>query len=77
MHDYLRRHLLAEARRLTPDEHFLLIQELLTLYHDRITHPELEEPLHDITELRGLGKEIWEGIDVQEYINEERRSWGK
>lgn len=30
----------------------------------------------DYTEhLRGLHKEIWEGIDVQEYINSEREAW--
>jgi hypothetical protein len=30
---------------------------------------------HSIMELKGLGKEIWQGIDVDEYIREERRSW--
>ena len=29
----------------------------------------------DITGLRGLGKEIWRGIDAQEYVNHERNSW--
>jgi hypothetical protein len=77
MHDYLRHHLFEEARRLTPDEHFLLIQELLTLYHERITHPEAEKPSHSITELEGLGAEIWEGIDAQEYVNELRGSRGE
>jgi hypothetical protein len=28
-----------------------------------------------ITELRGLGKEIWQGQDAQEYVNQERDSW--
>ncbi len=28
-----------------------------------------------IMELEGLGKEIWEGIDAQEYVNAERDSW--
>ncbi len=28
-----------------------------------------------IMELQGLGKEIWEGIDAQEYVNAERDSW--
>ena len=26
--------------------------------------------------LAGLHKEIWQGIDVEQYINEERNSWG-
>ena len=28
-----------------------------------------------IMELAGLGKEIWEGIDAQDYVNQERDSW--
>lgn len=28
-----------------------------------------------IMELHGLGKEIWEGIDAQEYVNELRKEW--
>jgi hypothetical protein len=28
-----------------------------------------------ILELKGLGKEIWRGIDVDAYIKEERASW--
>ena len=30
---------------------------------------------HSILELRGLGKEIWEGIDPDEYVRKERDSW--
>ncbi len=33
------------------------------------------EPELDITGLRGLDKEIWQGIDAQEYANRERDSW--
>jgi len=29
----------------------------------------------NIMELHGLGKEIWEGIDAQEYVNELRKEW--
>jgi hypothetical protein len=28
-----------------------------------------------LLELRGLGKEIWEGIDPGEYVKQERDSW--
>ena len=34
-----------------------------------------EEPMHDIMELHGLGKDIWEGIDAQEYVNKLRDEW--
>lgn len=30
---------------------------------------------HSIMELEGLGAEIWEGIDAQEYVRTERQSW--
>lgn len=45
---------------------------------------ELESQMHtenptgrqrSIRELRGLGKEIWAGIDAQEYVDRERDSW--
>ncbi len=29
----------------------------------------------DITELRGCGKNIWVGIDAQEYVNKLREEW--
>lgn len=28
-----------------------------------------------ITDLKGIGKEIWQGIEAQQYINNERNSW--
>jgi len=28
-----------------------------------------------IMELYGLGEEIWQGMDAQEYVNELRREW--
>lgn len=30
---------------------------------------------HRITDLRGLGKEVWQGIDADEYVAKERDSW--
>jgi hypothetical protein len=36
---------------------------------------ETEKPKRSIMELHGLGAEIWEGIDVQEYVNELRNEW--
>jgi hypothetical protein len=28
-----------------------------------------------ITDLKGLGKEVWKDIDVEDYIKKERESW--
>jgi len=31
----------------------------------------------NIYDLKGVGKEIWKGTDAQDYVNQERDSWGK
>ncbi len=36
---------------------------------------ENEKPKRSLLELEGLGKEIWEGIDAQEYVDELRNEW--
>jgi hypothetical protein len=33
------------------------------------------ERTHGIKEIKGLGKEMWEGVDVHDYIRKERESW--
>ncbi len=33
------------------------------------------ERMVDCIDLRGVGKEIWEGIDAQEYVNGLRDEW--
>jgi hypothetical protein len=33
------------------------------------------EDNHSILELEGLGAEIWEGIDAQEYVDQLRSEW--
>jgi hypothetical protein len=30
---------------------------------------------HKLTDLKGLGKEIWKGVDAQEYVDELRSEW--
>ena len=58
--------ILEAAKHLPPEERARLASALAL---------ESPEPLHEITELRGLGKEVWNGIDAQEYIDSERDSW--
>jgi hypothetical protein len=58
--------LIQAANRLTPEERARLIRTL--------TEP-IREPEHEITELEGLGKEVWNNIDAQDHINTERDSW--
>ena len=62
---------LSQARSLTPDEQLRLIDDLISVAR----HQVMPKPKRSILELRGLGKEIWQGIDAQEYVNQERDSW--
>ena len=49
--------------------------ELLAELANQVCEEGRRTPKRDIMELAGLGKEIWEGIDAQEYVNQERASW--
>lgn len=60
--------------QLNTADQFQLLEVLISRLGKQIlTRPT--QPRHSIMELRGLGKEIWEGIDAQEYVNQERASW--
>jgi hypothetical protein len=58
--------LIHAAGQLTSEEREGLIRAL--------AQPTLE-PKHEVTELEGLGKEGWNNVDAQEYVNAERDSW--
>jgi DNA-binding HxlR family transcriptional regulator len=60
-----------QVENLTPDEQLRLLEELSIIVRHRI-------PLksqRSIMELEGLGKDIWQGMDAQEYVDRERLSW--
>jgi hypothetical protein len=65
------REALSQVLRLTPDEQLQLLEFLSSIIRDR----GITKPRHSIMELEGLGKEVWQGIDVEKYIEEERNSW--
>ena len=62
------------ASRLPHAEQLKLLEELAAMIRQQQVK-EPEEPLHSLLELEGLGAELWEGIDPQKYIEEERKSW--
>ena len=35
----------------------------------------IERPQYSLLELEGVGAELWQGINAQEYVNELRREW--
>ncbi|TAK32810.1 MAG: hypothetical protein EPO21_14520 [Chloroflexota bacterium] len=62
-------------RSLPPTER---LQLLAMVAQDLAAQPgsTVEEPRRNIMELHGLGKEIWEEIDAQEYVDKLRNEWG-
>jgi prevent-host-death family protein len=63
---------LVQVRELDLASQLRLMEEVAALVRHRVA----AQPRHSILELQGLGKEIWEGIDAQEYVERERASWG-
>jgi hypothetical protein len=60
-----------QVEDLTPDEQLRLLAELAGIVRDRM----IVKPKRSIMELEGLGKKTWQGLDAQEYVNQERASW--
>jgi hypothetical protein len=49
---------------------------LVSLLTDRLSrHVEGQARRRSILELRGKGKEIWAGVDPDQYVDQERSSW--
>jgi hypothetical protein len=65
------RDLLAQVSHLSQQEKADLLVELAAQVRDESRKTQKRS----IMELEGLGKEIWAGIDAQEYVNRERDSW--
>jgi hypothetical protein len=65
-HDILRM-----TYRLELSEQLQLMEALTRLVRQQIGKSEQRS----ILELEGLGAEIWQGADVQEYVDQERASW--
>ena len=63
--------ILRNVERLSREEQLQLVADLAQYLRDH----EQPEARTSILELQGLGKEIWCGIDAQEYVDRERASW--
>ena len=59
--------LIEAAKHLSDEERKKLVEALRS--------PSESPQLRHITEMRGLGKDLWQGIDPQDYLNAERDSW--
>ncbi len=61
---------LRQAKALSPLER----KELLRSLHDLVAKDD-QKPTRSLLELAGLGKEVWQEIDTDAYINELRDEW--
>jgi hypothetical protein len=66
--------ILHQAKTLSMQER----KELVKLLIDSLDVPDAApRQQRHLSELRGLGKEIWQGIDAQEYVNRLRNEWNE
>lgn len=63
--------ILEQAKTLSKHERKELVKALID------TLDEEPQQQRSILELRGLGKDIWQGIDAQEYVDQLRDEWDK
>jgi hypothetical protein len=59
------------VQALGPADQLRLIAELAASLRGEVDR----EPRRSLLEFQGLGKSIWQGIDVEEYLRRERTSW--
>jgi hypothetical protein len=64
--------LLRRVQRLSPDDQLRLLEDVASLVRRKVTN---QARRRSILELRGLGREIWQELDAQDYIDQERASW--
>jgi hypothetical protein len=64
---------LKQVLLLSPEDQLELLKFLADIVLPWVT----VRPQHSVLEFRGMGKELWQGIDVKQYIEEERNSWEK
>lgn len=60
-----------KLRTRAEQEHRSVTQEVVHILSQTL---ERDRPL-SILELRGLGKEIWDGVDAATHVDRERQSW--
>lgn len=59
------------VQALGPADQLRLIAELAASLRAEVER----EPRRSLLELQGLGKSIWQGVDVEEYLRRERALW--
>jgi hypothetical protein len=53
------------------------LQLLARIAQDLAVSDTTDEPEQSLLGLEGLGAEIWQGIDAQQYVDEQRDEWDR
>ncbi len=65
---------LSISQRLSPSDQLRLISQLSEELSGKIADRNQGEPI-DMLSLVGVGADVWQSIDVDAYLEEERSSW--
>jgi hypothetical protein len=57
---------------LRPDQQLSLIEIISARLKTGLRREKVK---HSVMELEGLGAHIWKGVDAQQYVSKERKSW--
>ena len=63
--------ILEQVQGLSRDDQLRLLADIATFIREQ----DKRESEHNVTEFRGFAKELWRGVDVKKYLEEERNSW--
>lgn len=62
--------ILKDVQHLDSSDRLVLMEQLVKMLKNELVKPE---QTNHITELNGLGSEIWKDVDIDHYINEQRQ----
>lgn len=62
--------ILKDVQHLDNSDRLVLMERLVQMLKNELVKPELPRKL---TELEGLGSEIWKDVNIDHYINEQRQ----
>ena len=63
--------IVSEIEKLDYNDKITIVSRIVSL----LKHEEKSHQSYSITQLKGLGKNIWHKTDIASYINAERESW--
>lgn len=64
-------HVVSEIKTLNLSDQLRLLEQMAVIIRQKTNTGRTRS----ILELKGKGKDIWKGVDVKTYLDEERSSW--